>query len=324
MNEPLRTICVGTVTRNRPVMLQALLDSYATMTTPAHTKLVFVIIENNETATLNEIVERFRAKVPGCTVEYGIESRLGISFVRNRVLDFAISSGCDLLTYADDDEVVEPDWLVQLLAERDSADLDIVGGPVRPAPVMNVSAWNRMVWHALKKAMHDSEQSSSASRAGGRAGKLRISTNNWLGRLDFFRSNELRFDEELGLNGGEDWRLYDDAKKLGAKTGWAPLAIVHETIPVERLKLAYHFKRSRNHCAVGTKSKLVSRRIYILWGLPGSILAHTIKLVVRLLFLPFAPGISLVKIATSTGSLVGIFQAFTRLHQPHYQKTTGY
>ncbi|MEP7455319.1 glycosyltransferase [Phyllobacterium sp. SB3] len=324
MTQPLRTICVGTVTRNRPIMLQALLDSYATMETPIHTRLVFVIIENNETATLHDIVERFRAKVTGCTVEYGIESRLGISFVRNRVLDFAISSGCDLLTFADDDEVVEPDWLVQLLAERDSADLDIVGGPVRLSSVENISVWKRMIWQAIKNMMNKGEMETYSKRASGAADKLWIATNNWMGDLDFFRSTGLRFDEGLGLNGGEDWKLYRQAKKAGAKTGWAPNAIVYETAAPERLTLAYQFKRSRDHCAIETRAKLKNRRLYTCYRTPGSILARLLKLIIQLIATPFTPGESLVRIAAYIGGIVGLIQAFTHYHSPHYQKTTGY
>ncbi|EJN03553.1 glycosyltransferase family 2 protein [Phyllobacterium sp. YR531] len=324
MKHTFRRICVGTVTRNRPIMLEALLDSYAKMAIPAGTQLEFVIIENNETATLHDIVERFRAKIPDSIVQYDVEPRLGISFVRNRVLENAISSGCDLLTFADDDEVVTQDWLIQLLAERDASDLDIVGGPVRPAPAENVSPWGRMIWNSINKAMHARELASCTTRAKGCAGKLRIATNNWLGKLDFFRSTGVRFDETLGLNGGEDWRLYADAKKIGAKTGWAPLAIVHETIPIERLRLAYQFRRSRDHCAVEIRSRLASKPIYTICRLPGSILARLFKLIIQLAHLPFTPIQSLITMVAYLGSVVGMLQAFTPHHSPHYQKTTGH
>lgn len=324
MTNPLRIVCVGTVTRNRPIMLQALLASYAEMTVPADTQLHFLIVENNSVPTLAEIVERFRKSVPNSTVQYEIEPRLGIAFVRNRVLDSAISSGYDLLTFADDDETVQSDWLVELLAERDASDLDLVGGPVRPAPVSNVSSWNQIIWNALRKEMHDIEMHARAVKVKGRAGKLRLATNNWLGRLDFFRATGLRFDQKLGLNGGEDWQLYDEARKMDAKTGWAPQAIVQETIPVERLRLAYHFKRSRNHCTIEMKKKLVSRRLYTLSRLPGSIAARLFKLIIQLAFMPLTPGVSLVRVTTYLGSVVGMLQAFTNFHSPHYQKTTGY
>ncbi|MHC1549185.1 glycosyltransferase [Phyllobacterium sp. K27] len=323
MTKLLRTICVGTVTRNRPIMLQALLASYAEMTVPAGTQLHFLIVENNSAPTLAEIIERFRKSVPNCTVQYEIEPRLGIAFVRNRVLDNAISSGYDLLTFADDDETVQPDWLVELLAERDASDLDIVGGPVRLAPLNGVSLWKKMIWNALKSMMDKGERDACATKAKGQAGKLWIATNNWMSNLDFFRATGLRFDESLALNGGEDWRLYRQAKTIGANTGWAHKAIVHDHIPQERLTLAYQFKRSRDHCAIETRTKLATRKVYTLYRLPGSILARLLKMTLLLFIAPATPGESLVKAAAYLGSITGMLQAFTNIHSPHYQTVTG-
>jgi glycosyltransferase involved in cell wall biosynthesis len=324
MTSSSRIICVGTVTRNRPIMLLALLNSYAAMQTPDDTQLQFVVVENNADPTITEIIERFRKSVPDCPVQYETEPRLGISFARNRVLNIAIANGCDLLTFADDDETVQPDWLVQLLAERDLGDFDIVGGPVRMAPSINAARWNRMIWNALNKHLLCHEMASRAIRKGEKAGELRIATGNWLGNLGFFRKSQLRFDENFGLNGGEDWWLYHDAKKMGAKTSWAPYAIAYETVPTERLTLSYYFKRSRNHCTIETRIKFHKRRLKMLWRLPASIIARLLKLLVQLGMLPFTPGSSLVKIANYLGSIVGILQAFTPFHSPHYRKTTGY
>ncbi|MDQ0998966.1 glycosyltransferase involved in cell wall biosynthesis [Phyllobacterium ifriqiyense] len=323
MTELLRRICVGTVTRNRPIMLQVLLASYAKMAIPANTQLHFVIVENNSFPTLTEIIERFRTSVPNCSVQYEVESRLGIAYVRNRVLDIAISSGHDLLTFADDDETVEPDWLVELLAERDASNLDIVGGPVRPAPVAGVSLWQRMIWNALKNMAEKGECSACACRSKGEAGKLWLATNNWMGNLNFFRSSGLRFDEALALNGGEDWRLYRETKKIGANTGWAPKAIVYDHIPKERLTLAYQFKRSRDHCAIETRTKLATQRVYTLYRIPGSIAARLLKMIIQLIIAPVTPGESLVKSAAYLGSITGMLQAFTNIQSPHYQTITG-
>lgn len=323
MTESLRTICVGTVTRNRPIMLRALLASYAKMAIPENTQLHFVIVENNSYPTLAEIIECFRTNVPNCTVQYEIESRLGIAYVRNRVLDIAISGGFDLLTFADDDETVHPDWLIELLAERDACELDIVGGPVRPAPVTGVSFWKGMIWNALKNMAEKGECSACVCRAKGEAGKLWLATNNWMGNLNFFRSTGLRFDEALALNGGEDWRLYRETKKIGANTGWAPKAIVYDHIPRERLTLAYQFKRSRDHCAIETRTKLATQRVYTLYRIPGSIVARVLKMTFQLIIVPVTPGESLVKSAAYLGSITGMLQAFTNIHSPHYQTITG-
>ena len=43
-----RSICISTITRNRPFMLQNLLQSYAAMGVPHDVGLHFLIVENNE------------------------------------------------------------------------------------------------------------------------------------------------------------------------------------------------------------------------------------------------------------------------------------
>jgi hypothetical protein len=304
-------------------MLRALLDSYAVMAVPANVRLEFVVVENNATETVHGIVDWFRAKVPNSVVRYETESRLGISFVRNRVLDTAMSTGCDLVTFADDDETVDPNWLTELLAERDTLDLDIVGGPVRLAPVNNISRWKQLLWSGLNIRMQKDERKANILKNKSRAGELCLATNNWMGNLAFFRSTGLRFDETLGLNGGEDWRLYREAKKMAAKTGWAPRAVVFDTIATERLTLFYHFRRSRNHCAIELKRKLVDRKFATLFRLPGSIASRVLKLTIQLFRMPGAPGSSLLTIACSLGSIVGLIQGLTDIRTPHYQTTTG-
>uniref|UniRef100_UPI000524E206 glycosyltransferase n=1 Tax=Pseudochrobactrum sp. AO18b TaxID=1201036 RepID=UPI000524E206 len=88
------------------------------------------------------IINDFKARVSPAEVVYTVEPVLGIASARNHVLNYAVDHGYDLLTFADDDEQVEPQWLLELLKERDHHNLDIVGAPVRFAPPEgNLSFW---------------------------------------------------------------------------------------------------------------------------------------------------------------------------------------
>ncbi|MDA4636003.1 hypothetical protein NZA98_33805, partial [Escherichia coli] len=133
-------------------------------------------------------------------------------------------------------ETVEPDWLVQLLAERDAFDFDIVGSPVRLAPHgPGVTVWQKMIWSGMDRANRNSEAKYLRRRNAGQGDRIRIATGSWMGDLAFFRRTGVRFDNALALAGGEDWRLWADARRLGAKTGWTPAAVAYETVPQDRL-----------------------------------------------------------------------------------------
>ncbi len=110
-------------------MLCNLFSSLAFIQKPNNVNVSFLIVENNSLPTLDETVETFRAQMPGDHIDYIVEGVLGISSARNRALNHAIEQGFDFLVYVDDDEFVEPNWLVTLLAERDRLELDIIGSP---------------------------------------------------------------------------------------------------------------------------------------------------------------------------------------------------
>ncbi|MGN6773353.1 MAG: glycosyltransferase family 2 protein [Rhizobiaceae bacterium] len=319
-----RRICIGTATRNRPVMLQRLLSSYERLLIPDGVDLHFVVVENNEFASLDAAVAAFRTALPACSVCYEIEPRIGIVFARNRILELALSAGCELLTFVDDDEEVDSSWLVSLLKERDAWDLDIVGSPVRLAPLPDKSGiWSRLIWRGLDQFNRKREHAASMRRANGRASDILIPTGSWMGRLSFFESSGLRFDEQYSLSGGEDERLWLAAKKLGARTGWTPDALVFETIPAARLTMRYQFMASSNHAVIAFRAKLKSRPTTTIIRFPGSLAARLISLIYYTATLPVATGSSLVRIAWHSGALFGILRACFGGWSKHYQSVTG-
>ncbi|NLS21216.1 glycosyltransferase family 2 protein [Rhizobium sp. P40RR-XXII] len=319
-----RTICVGTVTRARPQMLSNLLKSYSRLNVPDGIRLHFIVVENNETASLSQAIEHFRAQVPNSTVQYELETQLGIAFARNRVLETALALGGDMLTFADDDEIVAEDWLEQLLAARDAQDFDIVASPVRftPPPV-DASPWNRMVWSGMNRMNRNSEARSIRLLDRGEAKHIKLATGSWMGKLEFFRRTGLRFDNALGLAGGEDWQLWTDALKLGAYTTWTPHAIAYETVPVERLTLHYHYRRSRDHSSIlierrkSNGSKTGSLQMF------ASILGRVWTLCYCILAAPLTGGRTLVRAAACLGSIVGLLRGRLGFASPHYRTTNG-
>src|SRR5690606_11722908 len=123
---------------------------YSRLNFPANIEISFLIVENNNEKTLSKVIEAFKKEVASLEVNYLLEPVLGIASARNRVLNYAIDNGYDLLTFADDDEQVEPEWLCELLKERDEHGLDIVGAPVRfERPKTKLTLLQNIVWKGV-------------------------------------------------------------------------------------------------------------------------------------------------------------------------------
>ena len=321
---PKRKIAVGTVTRNRPLMLGRLLSSYSKMSLPEGAEVHFVIIENNAVATLSEIIKDFQAQVPQHKVSYFIEPELGIASARNHALEYAIKNDYDLLTFADDDEEVHKQWLIELLKEQSAYNLDLVGSPVRLAPVdATFSFWQTLIWTAVNENNQRVENRHLEMRTRGRAGSVRIATGSWMGNLDFFRRTGLRFDTSLGLAGGEDWRLYDEAKMMGARTGWSPHAIAYETVPATRLSLRYYYRRDRDHACMVFRERFRKSPSKSVIRLLSSLFARVYKTAIALAMLPFHPQRALLNCAHHLGSSVGFIQGCLGMKTRHYVKIDG-
>ncbi|MBC8717528.1 glycosyltransferase [Ochrobactrum sp. Marseille-Q0166] len=320
-----RRICISVATRNRPNMLCKLFASLAVIVKPANADVSFLVVENNASPTLEQTIANFRVQMPETQIDYVVEGVLGISSARNRALDHAIEQGYDYLVYVDDDEFVDAEWLVKLLAERDRLDLDILGSPVRPIPFdENLTILQKLVWSGIERSGYKSEQKCRRKCESGRGDSIKVATGSWMGKLDFFRRTGLRFDSHFGLTGGEDWNLWATAKSLGAKTGWACDAIVYETVPSSRLTLSYHYRRNRDHNITEFGARYRENPSKTLKKLPLKIAGRALKFVGTSLSIPFRGGQGIVSSATALGGLVGLLQGCFGKNSMHYANTTGH
>jgi glycosyltransferase involved in cell wall biosynthesis len=319
------SILVSVVTRNRPAMLGTLLKSLESVIVPEQAALHFLVVENNTRKTLDEQVARFEARMPEHVVQYQLEQRIGISHSRNCALNHAIRNDHDFLVFIDDDEIPEADWLIELFAEQQREKLDIVGSPVRPMPIDGkLNSWQKFVWSGLDRLASRSERKSRLKWEGGMADGIKVATGSWMGRLDFFRETGLKFDSYFGLRGGEDWHLWAKAKTLGARTGWAPDAIVYETVPLCRLTLSYHFRRNRDQNTTEFISSYKKNPSRALGKLPSLLASRSWKLLVSILSIPLKGAPAVLASATALGGLVGLLRGCTGKKSLHSAKTTGH
>jgi succinoglycan biosynthesis protein ExoM len=153
-----------------------------------------------------------------------------VSVARNASLDAA--SG-DLIALVDDDEWVEPDWLIRLLATMIDYQADCVVGPVYP-----VYPEGTPDWIVRANPLHV-----DWGQRGRRVDTGR--TSNTLFKRAIAVAHNLRFDPALGRTGGEDTSFFLAYGKAGAIMVVTDDALVREHAPLERVNVAYFRHRAQ-------------------------------------------------------------------------------
>jgi len=117
------SICICTY--RRPI-LRDTLRSISELDTLRDYETEIVVSDNDETPSAKELVEAAGEEF-GLSIKYVHAPKQNISIARNACLENAKGN---LVTFIDDDEVVSPQWLVQLYKQMKSGEHDIVFGPV--------------------------------------------------------------------------------------------------------------------------------------------------------------------------------------------------
>ncbi len=188
-----------------------------------------------------------RAAGTGLDLEYVVEAERGIPAARNRALETALARGADAIAFIDDDEVADSNWLAALIAAWRGRALQLVGGPVAVAGETRAeTAWQRLILSGVRARLDRKARAAALKTAAGTDGRIVIVTNNWLIDAAWLRAHRLRFDESRRFTGGTDTLFFYKARAAGIVSGWAPDAVVRETIPPNRLTYRYQLRRARD------------------------------------------------------------------------------
>lgn len=321
-DKPLK-IVVSALTRRRPGMLGALIGSWAEMTLPADTEVICLIVENDDAPRSAEVVQAYDTLPNGAVVRYVHEPELGIPFGRNRAAKEAIAADATLLAFVDDDEVVARDWLVELIAAYRACDAVLIGGPLRVKKTdRELSCIDGLMDRCI--AQRYLRKETRAARRADLTGTpgVTIVTNNWLGETAIFTDHGIWFDEAMRFTGGTDSKLYAEVKSAGLPTAWAAKAAVYEEIPLERLSVAYQYKRGRDQSSTNYHRKLEKKpaaRLNMLVSVP-------IKIVIvagLIVALPFTGGRTLLDVVRTSGWIAGRFDALLGRRSDLYKTVTG-
>lgn len=286
-------VAVCVITFHRPAGLKRLLDGIAQLTfEKCSPRVKVVVVDNDPQGSSHPVCQELASNFPW-QLEYYIESQRGIPAARNRSVAVVVDD-VDFITFIDDDEVPQPDWLDKLLRAQQAYNADAVSGPVLPYFDKPIPQWIE------KGKFFDRPRYPTGHSMFG------ASTNNTLVRSEVIKAMGKVFDERLALTGGSDWHFFRRVHQAGYKIIWTDDAIVHEWIPQTRSNLAWLLQRSyrlgttESFCEIDinptVSTKLICafkgfRRIIIgLFLIPLSLLQGRPKLVKTLRYIYHSTG----------------------------------
>jgi succinoglycan biosynthesis protein ExoM len=243
-------VLIGICTFRRPE-LAATLASLKGID-PCGLPVSVAIADNDSVPSAQGLVEAVAASHP-LRLAYLHAPEANISVARNALLDHARATGARLLVYLDDDETVEPAWLMRLVETWRSSAAGAVLGPVHAHYDEDTPGW-------MKKARaHDTLPVVA------RDGTITSGyTCNTLIELTDPAAGALRFDPVRGRSGGEDSAFFADYLAAGGRIAFAADAVVHEAVPADRARLAWLLRRryrmGQTHASLIARHSPWSRR----------------------------------------------------------------
>jgi succinoglycan biosynthesis protein ExoM len=259
-------ICIATY--QRPALLAQLLKSVRRASELVEADVRCVVVDNDPAGGAEDVVLGL-ARGGGVNVTYVLERRPGIAAARNAALA-ALQPGDEWLAFVDDDEVVDPAWLRQLLLAAADHSADVVAGPVEPVYPDGTPRWvERGEWHGRRRLPTGSPITWAA-------------TNNVLvRRAALERLAVPAFDESFGLTGGSDLEFFDRIRRSGARMVWCDAAVVSEVVPLQRSTPRWLVKRALRLGNVTGRLMVQRRGRFATLGYAGYQIAHGLLAVLR-------------------------------------------
>jgi succinoglycan biosynthesis protein ExoM len=219
-------VLVAVLTYRRPADLAALLPMLADQLGRVAADAHVLVVDNDPDGGAAGLVESFG----DVRFRYVHEARPGIAPARNRAL--AEAGDADLLVFIDDDERPVDAWLPALLATYEATRPDAVVGPVSSTFTGELDPWIAAGGFFTRRRLATGTEVAVAA------------TNNLLLDLERVRARDLRFDEALGLIGGEDTLFTREITSDGGRIVWCAEAMVHDVVPAERMTRRWVVKRA--------------------------------------------------------------------------------
>jgi glycosyltransferase involved in cell wall biosynthesis len=188
-----------------------------------------LIVDNDPDASARDLVHEVDRRLRALTIRYAHEPRAGIAAARNCALDGARG---DILVFIDDDEVPTSGWLEKMMGMYCRSSPTAVVGPVRHEFEVDPGPW------ILAGGFFHRRREQDGARIGEGA------SNNMLLDMRQVRVLGTRFDDRLGLTGGEDSLFTKQLVKSGGQIVWCDDAEVVDLVPRSRISRQWVLRRA--------------------------------------------------------------------------------
>lgn len=230
-------ISIIVCTYNRGDSLKMTLQSLSALNCPEFMELEIIAVDNNSSDATKETIMKF-IENGICNIRYLFERRQGLSYARNAGLCEAKG---EVILFTDDDVIVDPNWLVEIVRTFAKYDADCVGGKILP-----IWPGERPSWLS-----RNNENILALLDYGESTLELNIDDPTLFGANIAFSRRILNrvgnFSTSLGRKGnklycGEDTDMYLRVFQANGKVIYQPKAIVQHIISANRLKKNYFRK----------------------------------------------------------------------------------
>jgi succinoglycan biosynthesis protein ExoM len=228
---PRVVVAVCTYNRNGPlaVLLDAIREIAAGL--DGRAEIGVVVVDDNPDRPAEAVVARYEGTF-ALGAHYRVSGHRNISRARNLAVSTAAELA-DWVAMTDDDCVPAPEWLSAYLelAERTGADA-VTGSCVLRVPEGSPSWLTDEPFLADAQLRHED------------GGVMPVAaTNNSMLRASWWTDHpHIRFDEQLGVIGGEDMVFYRTAVQAGLHVRFSAAAVVYGMEPASRATLKYQLR----------------------------------------------------------------------------------
>ncbi len=239
-------ITVAVITYNRSRFLRETLAGLVRQSYPPD-RWELLVIDNNSTDDTRDVVASFMASTP--SPRHVLELRQGLDHGRNRAIEESLG---DVVVLVDDDILMGPTWLEQMVAPfaSDRAhSIGVVGGEVVPVFPDGIPSWLGGAHRPLGFRMDPGPLPPDQVPMG-----ANFAFPKWV--FARFGKFDTSLDRKGGkLFGGGDSEMIRRIRAVGLDAWFVPGARVEHQIPASRLTMGYALR----HAFDSARSRVVDR-----------------------------------------------------------------